>query len=42
MLAVPEECDGVFAVMDVLLTTVTPVADVPPLSPLLRKENRCR
>ena len=30
-LAVPEACDGVFAVMEVLLPTVTPVADVPPI-----------
>jgi hypothetical protein len=29
-LALPEECDGVFAVIEVLLATVTEVADVPP------------
>ena len=29
-LAVPAECAGVVAVMELLLTTVTPVAEVPP------------
>ena len=30
-LALPEECAGVFAAMEVLLATLTPVADVPPI-----------
>jgi hypothetical protein len=30
-LVAPDECAGVVAVIEVLLTTVTPVADVPPI-----------